>query len=140
MRFKKCGSRWLVRLDRGEELVETLGRFCSEHRIGAATVSGIGAADRLVLGYFETGTKKYHTFERQGDHEITALTGNVTTTLEGQVYLHLHVTVSDTECRAFGGHLSAARISGTCEVVLDPLEGVIERKFDPGVGLNLLAL
>lgn len=139
MRFKKCGSRWVVRLDRDEELVETLGRFCSEHRIGAATVSGIGAADRLVLGYFETATKEYHTFERQGDHEITAVTGNVTT-LGGQVYLHLHATVSDTACRAFGGHLSAARISGTCEVVLDPLQDAIERKFDPEVGLNLLDL
>lgn len=139
MRFKKCGSRWVVRIDRGEELVETLARFCSDHGIGAASVSGIGAADRLVLGYFDTAAKKYHTFEREGDHEITALTGNVTT-LGGQVYLHLHATVSDTACKAFGGHLSSARISGTCEVVLDPLQGEIGRRFDPEVGLNLLDL
>lgn len=139
MHFKKCGSRWILRLDKGEELVETLVRFCSEQGVGAASVSGIGAADRLVLGYFETAAKKYHSFEREGDHEITALIGNVTT-LEGRVSLHLHATVSDTACRAFGGHLSSARISGTCEVVLDPLEGAIGRKFDPDVGLNLLDL
>lgn len=139
MRFKKCGPRWVLRVDKGEELVETLVRFCSEHGIGAASVSGIGAADRLVLGYFETAAKKYHSLEREGDHEITALSGNVAT-LEGRVYLHLHATVSDTACRAFGGHLSSARISGTCEVVLDPLESAIGRKFDPDVGLNLLDL
>jgi len=139
MRFRKCGSRWIVRIDRGEELVETLGRFCSEQGIGAASVSGIGAADRLVLGYFETAAKQYHSVERTGDHEITSLSGNVST-LEGRVYLHLHATVSDTACRAFGGHLSSARISGTCEVVLDPLAGAIGRKFDPEVGLNVLDL
>jgi hypothetical protein len=137
MESRKCGMRWVVRIDKGEEVVATLRWFCAEKGIRLGSVSGIGAADRVTLGYFETATKQYHTFERSGDHEITALSGNVTT-LNGEVYLHLHVTLSDQDCRAFGGHLSSALISGTCELVIDELEGGVDRQFNNEVGLNLL--
>ena len=137
MESRKCGMRWVVRIDKGEEVVATLRRFCAEKGIRLGSVSGIGAADRVTLGYFETATKQYHTFERCGDHEITALSGNVTT-LNGEAYLHLHVTLSDQNCRAFGGHLSSALISGTCELVIDELEGGVDRQFNNEVGLNLL--
>jgi predicted DNA-binding protein with PD1-like motif len=139
MESKRCGSRWVVRVDKGEEVVATLRRFCAEKGIRLGTVSGIGAADRVTLGCFETATKQYHTFERSGDHEITALSGNVTT-LNGETYLHLHVTLSDKDCNAFGGHLNSARISGTCELVLDEIDGEVDRQFNNEVGLNLLRL
>ncbi|EFI33767.1 protein of unknown function DUF296 [Desulfonatronospira thiodismutans ASO3-1] len=137
MQYRQAGEKWFIRIDRGEEVLEVLASFCREQGITLGSISGIGAAGEIKLGLFETASKTYQSTELKGDFEITALAGNVTTK-EGQVYLHVHATVSDKECRAFGGHLNRALISGTCEVVIDQAQGSIERRFDDDVGLNLM--
>jgi len=38
----------------------------------------------------------------------------------------------------FGGHLNEAVVSATCEVIIEKIEGSIEREFDKETGLNLL--
>lgn len=133
-----CGGHWLLRIDKGEEIVESLKRFCTDKGVRLGSVSGIGATDRVTLGLFRTGTKEYRTRDLEGDHEITSLAGNVST-MAGETYIHLHITLSDEGCRAFGGHLSSAVVSGTCELVLRTLEGEVDRAFDEDVGLNLFS-
>ena len=137
MEFKKFGNRYFVRIDRGEELIESLKKFCRANGIKLASVTGIGAAGKAVIGLFETKTKKYISKEVTGDHEITALMGNITR-MDGEPYLHIHVNLADRECRAIGGHLNSAVISGTCEGVVDVTDGALGREFDGGAGLNLL--
>lgn len=137
MRYQRCEKIWLVRIDKGEEVVATLKQFCSTEGIRLASVHGIGATDAVTMGYFKTSTKEYVKTSLVGDHEITSLTGNIST-MDGQVYLHLHVTLTDKECRALGGHLNSAVVSGTCELIISEMEGEIEREFDEEVGLNIL--
>jgi len=80
-----------------------------------------------------------HNRELAGEYEITNLTGNITTK-DGEVYLHLHITLGDEEYKAYGGHLNECWISGTCELVIDIVEGEIGRAFDEYSGLNLWKL
>ena len=136
MKYRKFGSQWIVRIDRGEEIVEELKRFCRENAVKLGSVRGIGATNQARIGLFRTETREYVTTEVRGDHEIIGLTGNISL-LHGEIYLHLHVTLSDDSYRAFGGHLNTAVVSGTCEVVVDEIPGEMEREFDPAVGLNL---
>lgn len=137
MEYRQVGSKWFLRIDKGEEVLETISGFCREQGITLGAISGIGAAGQITLGLFETQSKTYKSTELEGDYEITSLAGNISTK-EGQVYLHVHATLSDIECRAFGGHLNRAVVSGTCEVVIDQVQGSIEREFDSEVGLNLM--
>jgi predicted DNA-binding protein with PD1-like motif len=139
MRSRQAGSVFVLRIDRGEEILESIKKFCIDTTITFGSVQGIGAAGRLVIGFFETGTKKYHSREFVGDYEITSLLGNIST-LDGLPYLHLHVTVSDGSLQAFGGHLSEAVVSGTCEVIITSVKDQVTRSFDTEVGLNLLEL
>ena len=37
----------------------------------------------------------------------------------------------------FGGHLNRAVVSATCEMVVDVLDGTVDRQYDPVTGLNL---
>ena len=37
----------------------------------------------------------------------------------------------------FGGHLNEAFVSATCEMVVLPMAGQVERAFDEETGLNL---
>lgn len=139
MRYKKSGSTFILRIDRGEEIVGTLKEFCTGQKITLGTVQGIGAAGNVVIGLFETATKEYHTTTLSGDHEITSLVGNITT-MDGQAYLHLHATLSDASHRAFGGHLTSAVVSGTCEIFIHTIHARLDRTFDADVGLNVLDL
>jgi len=136
MEAKASGRHWILRLDKGEEIVETLEKFCREKGIRLGTVSGIGATDRATIGLFKTRTKEYVRKEVVGDHEITNLAGNISR-MNDEVYLHLHVNLSDANYHTFGGHLNAAVVSATCEVVVRALEGDVGREFSEEIGLNL---
>jgi len=136
MEAKASGKHWIIRIDKGEEIVSTLERFCREKEIRLGTVSGIGATDNATIGLFKTRTKEYVRKELAGDHEITSLTGNISR-MAGEVYLHLHVNLSDGNYHTFGGHLNSAVVSATCEVVVRELDGEMDREFSQEIGLNL---
>ena len=112
MEFKKFGNVYVVRVDKDEEIIETLKGFCATNQITLGWVSGIGAVNRVTLGLFETKPKRYIAEELTGDFEITALSGNITT-MNKEVYVHLHVTVSDLQHKTYGGHLTSAIVSAT---------------------------
>lgn len=137
MEGRKFGNKFVLRINKGEEVIESLQKFCKEKGIKLGNISGIGAANRVTVGLFEVSTKKYHSKELVGEFEITSLMGSVTTK-DGEVYLHIHANVADANYNTFGGHLNEAHISATCEVIIDVFDGEVERQFDDEVGLNLI--
>ncbi len=136
MDYKKLGSKYILRIDRGEELIAFVTTFCKEQSIKVGTIMGLGAADRVTVGLFNVSEKQYYKQEFNGDFEITNLTGNISTK-DGEVYIHAHITITDVKYNAYGGHLNECWISGTGELVIDVIEGTVERKFNEEVGLNL---
>ncbi|MCK5459193.1 MAG: DUF296 domain-containing protein [Thermoplasmatales archaeon] len=139
MDYKKIGEKVFVRIDSGEEIVETLTQVCKKLDITAGTITGIGATDKAIVGLFDVKTKKYHSKELVGDHEIASVYGNIST-MNNEVYLHLHVNLCNSEHKSFGGHLTSAIVSATFEGVIDIINGKIEREFDATTGLNILKL
>ncbi len=136
MDFKRFGNKIIMRIDRGEEVVETIKKFCEDHKITLGSISGLGAAERIKVGLFDVLEKKYYSKEFVGDYEISNLTGNIST-MNGETYLHIHITITDDEMRGFGGHLNEALISATCELVIDIIDGMVDREFNDDIGLNL---
>ena len=139
MDYKKFGEKVFVRIDSGEEIVETLTHVCKKLNITAGTITGIGATDKAIIGLFDVKNKKYHSVELVGDHEIVPVYGNIST-MNNEVYLHLHVNLCNSEHKSFGGHLTSAVVSATFEAVIGIISGKIEREFDATAGLNLLKL
>lgn len=139
MEFKQFGKRYIVRLDVGEEITETLKQFCSKNGIESGSVMGIGAIREARISYFDMGKRDYIDKEISEDLELTSLMGNVSI-MNGEPFLHLHVTLSDSDFNVFGGHLSAGIISATGEIFIDTHEEQIVRKFYPETGFRLLAL
>ena len=137
MQYKDFGSAVVVRIDRGEEILEQLKLACEAAKVTLASVSALGAINEFTVGVWDVENKQYISNEFQGVYEITAIVGTVTTK-EGAFYPHLHLTAADAQGRAFGGHLNRAVVSATCELVLHRIDGVVERRFDEGVGLNLM--
>ena len=138
MEFQKFGNKFVIRLDKGEEVVETLKQFCTKNHIKLGMVNGIGSTNRVVIGIFDTKNKKYSSIEFKGDHEIDQLSGNIST-MSGDVYIHLHANLSDSSYNAYGGHMNSAIVSATCEIIIDVIDGEVNREFSDEIGLNLYA-
>lgn len=136
MEYKKFGNTLIVRLDRGEEIVERLLELARREHITLACVHGLGAADQVTVGVYFPATKEYKSNSFEGEYEIISLHGTLTTQ-QGQPYGHFHMSIGDEEGRVFGGHLNRAVISATCEMAVRVLPGAMDRAFSPEVGLNL---
>lgn len=139
MRSKSTHGHVVIRIDKGENLIESLKIACIEHHVVCASVSGIGATDFFKCGVFNLETKEYKELEFTGTFEILSLCGNITKK-NGETYIHIHITAGDENGCCVGGHLIEARISATCEIILDVIDDNLERKFDSSLGINLLEL
>jgi len=132
----KRGESYLVRLERGEEVLSSLADFAAEHVIGAGTILGIGALENVILGYYELATKTYHRKEFSGEYELVNLTGNFSL-VDGHPFPHCHVTLGGVNYETIGGHLFQGRVAITCELTVIPFPVTIQRQHDDEVGLNL---
>jgi predicted DNA-binding protein with PD1-like motif len=140
MEFLKIDAQhFLVRLVRGEEIVASLKKLAEQEQIKLAMVQGLGAVNDLTVGVFDTVTKEYKSNHFTGAFEMLSLTGTIDT-MNGEFYSHYHIAVGDKDGHAWGGHLNAALISATAELILTLLPGKIDRFKDPEVGLNLWKL
>ena len=139
MKAKKFGNKFVLRIDRGEEIASEIKKFCEKEEIFSGSVMGIGAVKGFTVRFFDPAAKEYRPKEFSGVFEITSLVGNAAT-LGNEVYLHLHITLSDENFNCFGGHLEKAIVGATCEVVIEKFSGKLERKFSGEIGLNLLNL
>jgi len=139
MQYTHIGQRYLLRLEKGEETVETLTRFCISKNINGGFVTAIGAFDQLVAGYFDIHSKQYIKKEFSGGYEVAPLTGNISLR-DGQVFLHLHVNFAGEDLVARAGHLFIGRVNPTLEVWIDALAYTVRRNYDPETGLYLLSL
>jgi len=139
MKAKQFGDTWIVRIDRGEEIVEMITNVCTENQIYLGQISAIGAVDEATIGLYDVKNQIYHSEKFTGDMEIANLSGNIST-MNDDIYLHLHISLSDSSHKLFGGHLNAGIVSATCEVFIQTVNGRLDRYKDSEVGLNLLKL
>ena len=133
----KDGRRYTLRFDRGEELIGSLANFCNENQMKAGYFSGFGAVSEVTLMHYDLDTKKYLEKTFTEKMEIANLTGNVSW-FEGKSYIHPHGIFSDTEMRAWAGHVKKMIIAATCELFLIQLDGEISREHSEEIGLNLM--
>ncbi len=136
MEYRRFGDTYVVRMDRGEEITEKLKEQALKENIKLAQVTALGAVSEFTVGVYRVEDKKYLSNDFAGAYEITALTGSINT-MNGQYYSHLHITCADESGRAVGGHLNRAVISVTCEMFVRVIEGTVDRKTDPEIGINL---
>ncbi len=137
MEYRKFDDSYVVRLNRGEEVVESLKKLCQKEDIKLAEITGLGASNLVEIGVFNVNTKEYSTKVFEGMFEITSLVGNVTRK-DGEVYLHIHINFGDENGMVRGGHLVKTIISATSEIIVRKINGEVQRKLSDEIGLNLL--
>lgn len=139
MEYIRTGNTYVVRMDRGEEVMACLKKLAETENIILGHIQGLGASDHVKLGCYDVASQQYHVNTIETALEITNLSGNITTK-DNEVYLHVHITVADDQQKAYGGHLNECIISGTCELFVTVLEGNVGRMIDEigHTGLNIM--
>ena len=137
METKRINDKIIFRLDKGEEIIESITKICEDNNIKCGSITGVGATNKVKVGLFNTITKEYHSDELTGDFEIAPLSGNISR-MNKKVYLHIHINLSDEKHNSFGGHLNYAVVSATFEGIIEIIDCDVSRIFDEEIGLNLL--
>jgi uncharacterized protein len=126
-------------LDTGDEVLQQLKAFAARHKLSAARISGIGAFESLMLGFFERDRKEYLKIKIREQVEVLSLLGDISISDE-KPKVHVHVVVGKKDGTAHGGHLLEAHVWPTLEVMVIESPAYLRRKFDPEAGLPLIDL
>ena len=123
-----------IRLKPGEDLKQSLLRYCIDQEIDAAyMLSCIGSLRQAAIRF--ANKPKGTVFEQP--LEIVSLEGTLS-----QYGIHLHIVVSDIEGQVIGGHLmDGSNIYTTAEIVLGVVPNTIfKREIDPLTGYRELTI
>ncbi len=130
-------NTYILNIERGEELISTLRAFLEKEKIKAGFLTGLGAAGKLDLAYYNLTAKKFEQHTIEEDVEILSLTGNIAM-LKDERIIHVHGTFGRKDLSVFGGHIFSLVVSGACEIHLTKLSSTMTRAYDEMTGLNLL--
>jgi uncharacterized protein len=124
----------------GDEAAAELRRFAKETGVNGASFSGVGAASRAVLGWFDFAAKSYEPNAIEEQVEVVSILGDVATTEDGAAQVHAHVVVAKRGGAAFGGHLLEMTVNPTLEIVLTETPTHLRKRSLPGLPVATIRL
>ena len=136
MNYRRFNDTIIARIDKGEEILEKIKEIALKENIKLANINALGATNDFNVGVFKVDEKKYYSNEFKGNFEIVSLTGTINT-MNGEFYTHIHMSAGNDKGEVFGGHLNRAIVSATCEIIINIIEGEVDRYFNEDIGLNL---
>lgn len=128
---------YCIRIDKGQDIIQTIVAFCNINKITSACFSGIGATNDATVAVYNTKTKKYVDTEIKDDSEILSLNGNVSL-FENKPFVHAHVVLGLNNNNVVGGHVKQCVVSITSEIFLHAFKNKINRSLDVSLGINTL--
>jgi uncharacterized protein len=124
-------------LKAGAKVPDDIVAIATREKIPTARVEAIGGVNALRLAYFDHESKKYEEHEYREFLEVTSILGNITLK-DGKQFLHIHGTFGRRDLSVLAGHVMAATVFPLLEVVVTPTKNKAFRKFDDGLGLNVI--
>ena len=116
MEHTRIGRDLFVRLDKGEEIHESI-RALSEQGISAAALtSGIGRVRDTVIGFLDS-EGVYQKITVQEPMELLSMQGNLVPGPDGP-FTHIHIVASEDDHVVRGGHLFEATVEVAAEIHL----------------------
>jgi len=137
------GRVFVIRLEHGEILHETIETFARINDVKAATLIALGGADkgsRLVVGPEHGESPPFNPMCHILDdaHEIAGV-GTLFPDEDGNPVLHMHIAAGRGESAVAGCVREGVKIWQVGEVILQEIVGTAAlRRHDPGSGFQLL--
>jgi len=90
-----------------------------------------------TLGWFDPQRKMYKKIPVNGQHEVIGMSGDIAL-YQGKPVVHTHMLVGASDGTTRGGHVLAAYVSPTLEVMITVDPATMQKRFDPDTDLTLI--
>ena len=130
------GADLALIFETGDEVMSALRDYARREGVRAARFTAIGAFSSATLAYFDWDTKAYIDIPVCEQVEVLVLAGDIAWR-DDEPVAHVHVVLGRRDGSTIGGHLRAARVRPTLELMLTRA-GALERRHDPESGLALI--
>jgi uncharacterized protein len=130
-------KQYAVIFYQGDEVFSGLVEFAEKYQVASAHFTAIGALNGATLGWFDPQRKMYKKIPIDGQHEVIGMSGDIALYQEKPV-VHTHMVVGNSEGTTRAGHVLAAYVSPTLEVMVtvDPIG--MQKRLDPSTNLTLI--
>jgi predicted DNA-binding protein with PD1-like motif len=139
MKLLRFDAYLVIRLEKEEEIITALTQAIRQTNIKGGFFYGLGVGKDLELGYFDAHSQTYIKKRFPDEYEFTSLSGNISM-INDELTIHCHVTVTDQQFHAYGGHLFRGTVPATLEIIVFPFSKPLTRRKNHATGLNLLEL
>ena len=130
-------KQYAVIFYQGDEAFSGLLEFAQKYQIASAHFTAIGAVNGATLGWFDPQRKMYKKIPITGQHEVIGMSGDIAL-YQGKPVVHTHMLVGDSDGTIRGGHVLAAYVSPTLEVMVTVDPVTMQKRFDPDTDLTLI--
>ena len=143
----RLGRVVVIRLAPGADLLNGMQTACEHYGIhNGVVISAIGSlacvrfCDVEALPEKKCGYGYGRVLALDDTIELTGAGGVICSDAEGNINLHVHISMSDKTGKAYGGHLvEGTRVLMTADIVLGEIEGVsMLREYDGDMDVYLL--
>ena len=130
-------KQYAVIFGKGDEAFSGLLEFAEKYHVTSAHFTAIGALNGATLGWFDPQRKMYKKIPIEGQVEVIGMSGDIAL-YKGKPVVHTHMMVGTSDGTTHGGHVLAAYVSPTLEVMVtvDPI--TMQKRFDPETDLTLI--
>jgi uncharacterized protein len=140
MIYAQLGTdKYILRLESGDDILQSLRQFATTKKIGASLLEGIGSLNKVKLGHYDFKTRKYSYETFEDDLEILNLSGNIAS-MNRAPLPHVHVTLGRRDFSVIGGHMDEGSSANMVEIGIWKLPGKLVKAKDDSIGLNVLQL
>jgi uncharacterized protein len=129
----EVGKVIIAKLDYKSDLLEQLTEIAIANEIILGKIEAIGAVSRAEVGYYDQNEYMYEVKTFDEHLEIISLLGNISIR-DGKPVIHAHISLSDENGKAIGGHLVNGTMVFACEAIITVYKS--DKKLIRGVDEN----
>jgi len=144
----RLGRVVVVRLKPGTDLLNGIQSACEHYEIhNGVIISAIGSLARVRFCDVEALPEKKcgygygRILALDETIELTGAGGVICSDAENHINLHIHISMSDKNGKAYGGHLvEGTTVLMTSDIVIGEITGLeMRREYDPDMDVYLLS-
>lgn len=144
MKYQLLGSDAGVRklaavFDVNDDVLAALQQLCERENVTSAELRGIGGFRTATVAFYNLETKTYEPIAVDEQVEVLSFLGNVAE-YQGKAKIHAHCVLGHRDGRTTGGHLLAATVRPTLELLIDELPSRLRRVDRADIGIPLIEL
>jgi uncharacterized protein len=130
-------KEYAVIFGEGDEAFSGLLAFAQKYRVTSAHFTAIGGLGSGTLAWYDPQRKMFKKIPINGQVEVVSMIGDIAL-YHGKPVVHSHMVVATSDGSTRGGHVLAAFVSPTLEVMVtvDPI--AMQKRLDPENGLTLI--